>query len=83
MIRVTLLYFAALRDLVGTGQEQLGLPDPVATVADFAAFLESTKPELQGRLSSVRIAVNEAFASPTDGIRDGDVVALIPPVSGG
>jgi molybdopterin converting factor subunit 1 len=80
---VTLLYFAALREAAGTAQEHLDLPGDVTTVAALAAFLERTRPALTGRLASVRFAVNESFAEANDAIEGGDVVALIPPVSGG
>ena len=41
------------------------------------------RPELRGRLESVRIAVNEEFVQFADKVRAKDVVALIPPVAGG
>lgn len=80
---VTLLYFAAIRDAVGLAEEQLELPEAVATVSELSTFLEGARPALAGRLSSVRFAVNEVFASGDAGVAPGDVVALIPPVSGG
>jgi molybdopterin converting factor small subunit len=55
----------------------------VKTVGDFARWLETNRPALAGRLVAVRFARNEAFASNTDAIHDGDVIALIPPVAGG
>ncbi|HEX7668221.1 MAG TPA: molybdopterin converting factor subunit 1 [Polyangiaceae bacterium] len=80
---VTLLYFAAIRDVVGIAEESLDLPDNVQLVADLPAFLELVRPALAGRLGSVRFAVNETFATPDTGLAAGDVIALIPPVSGG
>lgn len=80
---VTLLYFAAIRDAVGIAEESLDLPDAVRRVADLPAFLAQVRPALTGRLGSVRFAVNESFASPGTGLTAGDVIALIPPVSGG
>jgi molybdopterin converting factor small subunit len=38
---------------------------------------------LRGRLQAVRVAVNEEFVERSCELRSGDVVALIPPVSGG
>lgn len=46
-------------------------------------LLEHTKPALRGRLGSVRVAVDEEFTDTSAPLRDGQVVALIPPVSGG
>lgn len=83
MPHVNLLYFAGLRDLRGCREESLSLPDTVATVADLATHLEGTYPELSGRLAQVRFAINETFAESSETLSDGDVVALIPPVSGG
>lgn len=81
--RVRVLYFAALRDLCGRGEELVELPEQGRTVADLAAQLEELHPALGGRLSGVRFAVNESFVRDEDIVTDGDVVALIPPVSGG
>jgi molybdopterin converting factor subunit 1 len=80
---VTLLYFAALREAMGVAVESLELPDSVRTVSDLSAFLARTRPALAGRLGCVRFAVNETFAAGDTGLEAGDVVALIPPVSGG
>jgi molybdopterin converting factor subunit 1 len=82
-VTVRLLYFAALRDLVGRGEEDVELPEAVSTVRALAEWLEIRHPALGGRLGAVRVAVNEAFAEPTTALSHGDVVALIPPVAGG
>ncbi len=83
MPHLNLLYFAGLRDLRGCREESLALPEGVSTVADLTEHLETTYPELSGRLDQVRFAVNECFADSNEAVSDGDVVALIPPVSGG
>jgi molybdopterin converting factor subunit 1 len=80
---VTLLYFAALRDLLGKSEERIELPDSVVTVGDLSAHLALREPALAPRMKHVRIARNEAFAAMGERLRDGDVVALIPPVAGG
>jgi molybdopterin converting factor subunit 1 len=80
---IRILYFAAVRDLVGMAEETIELPGEARSVAELAAHLELLHPELAGRLGSVRLAVNEQFAGAADPVRPGDVVALIPPVAGG
>jgi molybdopterin synthase sulfur carrier subunit len=82
-VKVRLLYFAAVRDLIGKDEEELDLPSTVATVADLAAYLASVHSSLRDRLASVRFARNETFATNDERLEAGDVVALIPPVAGG
>lgn len=82
-MRVRALYFAAVRDLVGTPEEALELPTWVRSIRDFAAFVEVHCPALAGRLGAVRFARNETFATAEDRVEEGDVIALIPPVAGG
>lgn len=80
---VTVLYFAALRDLAGRSEEQVNLarsPQPVTALLE---ALEGRHGGLRGRLQAVRVAVNEEFVEKSSELRSGDVVALIPPVSGG
>lgn len=83
MCSITVLYFAALADLVREREQQLDLPARISTVELLIQHLESTRPELKGRFGSVRVAINEDFVTLEHALRSGDVVALIPPVAGG
>jgi molybdopterin converting factor subunit 1 len=80
---VTLLFFAAVRELVAEDEVKVELPADVCTVQQLAVWLEVRFPQLGGRMQSVRLARNEAFADAAEAIEDGDVIALIPPVAGG
>ena len=80
-MRLKILYFAAVRDLVGLAGEEVDLP--VATVAELGRALSARHPGLAGRLKPVRFARNAAFAEPADALAEGDEIALIPPVAGG
>jgi molybdopterin converting factor subunit 1 len=82
-MQIRLLYFASVRDLVGKPEEQLDLPDAVRSVSELLKHLQAIHPTLQGRLASVRVALNEEFAGPQQMLSARDVVALIPPVAGG
>jgi molybdopterin converting factor subunit 1 len=82
-VNVTILYFAAVRDLVGKDEERVALPGDVTTIGALADYLPKLHAPLDGRLSYVRFARNEEFAQPVDAIVEGDVIALIPPVAGG
>lgn len=82
-MHVELLYFAAVRELVGAAAEHRELPHDVTTIGALSAFLERAHPALAGRLRSVRFARNERFVDDGEPIADADVIALIPPVAGG
>ena len=80
---VTVLYFASARDLSGTSQEKLELPAGVGTLRQLVAHLTALHPALAGAIERMRVARNEEFAELDERPLDGDVIALIPPVSGG
>jgi sulfur-carrier protein len=73
------LFFAHLRDAVG--EESITLNASGKTVADIKIEL-STIYNLP-TLDTVMTAINEEFAADNEVIRAGDVIAFIPPVSGG
>lgn len=76
-----LIYFAVLRDILEKGQETLVVPFEEGSVERLVEHLRHLYPRLT--MEGVRVAVNEEFAEPGLALNDGDVVALIPPVSGG
>jgi sulfur-carrier protein len=80
---VQVLYFAALRDLLGRNEEALELPETVRTVADFVQHIQQIRPNLRGRMAPVRIALDEDFAADSDVLGAARTIALIPPVAGG
>ncbi len=79
---VTVRLFAWLRDAAGTGELQLTLRTD-DTGADVRRAVEERWPALAPHLPGVRLAVNEEYRPWASPIREGDTLALIPPVSGG
>ncbi|WP_254073050.1 molybdopterin converting factor subunit 1 [Acidisphaera sp. S103] len=83
---LTVLYFAWLRERVGSGQEELCVPDGVDTVGELVDYLVTLGPRYANAFANrrtVRCAVNQEFAGPDAVIRAGDEVAFFPPVTGG
>ncbi len=81
-----ILYFAWLRQKVGLGEEEVSLPPEVGTVGDLVEWLAARGPgyaEALADRAALRIAVNQEYAKESDPVRDGDEVALFPPVTGG
>jgi molybdopterin converting factor subunit 1 len=80
------LYFAWLREHVGTGEEDLILPADVTTVAalvDWLAGRSAGHARAFENRDVIRAAVNQDFADPQDPVTQGDEVAFFPPVTGG
>jgi molybdopterin synthase sulfur carrier subunit len=83
-----LLYFAWLRERLGTGQEEIGVPAGVATVGELLAWMRGRGPAFEAAFGqtgprTVRCAVNQDFADAATPVRAGDEIAFFPPVTGG
>ncbi|HEY6373409.1 MAG TPA: molybdopterin converting factor subunit 1, partial [Candidatus Sulfotelmatobacter sp.] len=81
-MRVRVLFFGILKELVGKPADEIELPDG-ASVRDVLARYESQIPRLKESLPSLALAVNQEYTGPDTKLRAHDEVALLPPVSGG
>jgi len=85
-VSVNLVYLARLREAFGRAGEALTLPAGDASVAAILAALRARGGAYATELAAgraVRIAVNHALVGADSVVRDGDEVALLPPVTGG
>jgi MoaE-MoaD fusion protein len=80
-MRVTVLFFGVLKEMLASECQTLELP-PGATVDAVLGHFQKQLPESK-LWSSLAIAVNQDYAPSGCLLRDGDEVALLPPVSGG
>jgi molybdopterin synthase sulfur carrier subunit len=83
---IRILYFAWLRERVGVAEEELPLPQDVATVATLVDYLSARDARHEAAFrdrKAVRCAVNQEFAEPGSIVRPGDEVGFFPPVTGG
>ena len=81
-MRVQVLFFGLLKDLVGRASESLELEDD-ATVADVLEHYQSRIPKIREMLPSLALSLNQHYSGPGAVLGNGDEVALLPPVSGG
>jgi molybdopterin synthase sulfur carrier subunit len=83
---VTLVYFAWVRERVGTDAETLALPANVSTVAALLDWLAARSAGHAAALSDrsrIRVAVDQQFAGPETALAGASEIAIFPPVTGG
>jgi molybdopterin converting factor subunit 1 len=81
-----ILYFAWVREKIGTGAEEILLPDDVRDLAGLVELLAARSPGHAAAFAnrrSIRAAVNQDFATPDTPVSARDEVAFFPPVTGG
>jgi molybdopterin converting factor subunit 1 len=79
---IKLKFFAILHDLAGVREATVELPED-ATVSIASDAIAQQFPSIARHLPRVAFAVNQEYRSKDTVLRDGDEIALIPPVSGG
>ena len=81
-MQIRVLFFGTLKDLTGRTCESLSLPEN-ATLGDVLRHYEQAVPRLKEFTPSLAMSVNQEYAGTDMRLRQGDEVALLPPVSGG
>ena len=81
-VRVKVLFFGRLKDIVGHSEESLELAD-ASTIEELFARYSKRLPELAKYRSTVVASRNQEFAAWDTAVYSGDEVAFLPPVSGG
>lgn len=86
-VSVRVVYLARLRESFASHGETVRLPDVFEpTIARLLDALRARGGAFAAELApgrAFRIALNHEMAKPSDPLRDGDEVALFPPVTGG
>ncbi len=85
-MKITMLYFAALREALGTERESVELPGEVQTAGELRTWLARRGGVWSEALApgrSLRLAVNRKLADPDAPLFEGTEVAVFPPVTGG
>ncbi len=80
-MKIKILFFGILKDIVGKGTIEV-TEDDGTSIADLKASLLKKYDKLN-TYSNFSIAVNEAYVETDYLLKNNDIVAFIPPVSGG
>jgi molybdopterin synthase catalytic subunit len=81
-MNVSVRVFAGMRECLGKREVEVQLQEG-STIADLHDQLAQTYPEVASYLATIVSAVHEEYVPNEHQLREGDEVALIPPVSGG
>jgi sulfur-carrier protein len=84
--RVKVLYFAWVREKVGSGSEEITLPPGVETVSDVIVWLRTRGPQFDeafARPQVIRAALDKVHVKPAARIAGAREIAFFPPVTGG
>ena len=82
IVRVKVLFFGMLKDIVGRSEDQIEVADGARLDAVFTRYALQF-PHLTDLESSIVLACNHEFCDRSALIREGDEIAFLPPVSGG
>jgi molybdopterin converting factor subunit 1 len=81
-MKITLKLFSVAKDLAGFEERDV-LVGHEATAGEVLRYLATINPSFQRWRESLRLAVNLQYVNEDHLLREGDEVAVIPPVSGG
>lgn len=85
-MKLTVRYFAALRERVGRAEEAVDAPPDVASVGELRSWLAQRGEPWAAAFAEtrrVRAAVDHAMVGDLHRLHDGAEVAFFPPVTGG
>jgi molybdopterin synthase catalytic subunit len=81
-MRVKVLFFGMLKDIVGRSEDHLELPDG-GSVGSIFEHYAALFPRLREMAGSIVLAKNHEFSPAGAAVGEDDEIALLPPVSGG
>ena len=81
-MRVKVLFFGMLKDIVGSAEDQLSVAEG-AQLRNIFDHYAGRFPRLREMASSIVLARNQEFSDGSARVSEGDEIAFLPPVSGG
>ncbi|WP_393971514.1 MoaD/ThiS family protein [Oxyplasma meridianum] len=81
-MKIVVRYFALFRDITGTDQETFVIEES-APVSYLLETIRKKYADFERTKRDILVSVNRNFATHEFKLKDGDEVAIFPPVSGG
>lgn len=80
---IKIIFFASAREITGTREISLDLTEQLTTSTDIIRHICELFPQLTPGINQISIAVNQVYIKSSTTLKDGDIVAFLPPISGG
>jgi molybdopterin converting factor small subunit len=81
-MKISVQFYAQLRDLAGIGELEIELPDGV-TVRDLLEQVYAQRPALRAHDKSILIGAGLEFVDRNYKLKPDEEIAIMPPVQGG
>ena len=81
-MKINIKFFASYKEALGREQIEVELEED-STANDLLAMLRHDYPKLGNLMETLVVSINLEYASFDTVLKEGDEVALLPPVSGG
>jgi molybdopterin converting factor subunit 1 len=81
-VRISILYFASVKDATGIRMESIDLSNDTS-IREMLSKISIIYPKLKHILNNIQISVNYRIVDLNTVLKEGDEVALLPPISGG
>jgi molybdopterin converting factor subunit 1 len=81
-IKVSVIYFAQIRELTGIRQEEV-IIDKESTLTNLISKIEENHPTLLKVKGNTQFAINCNLVRKNLSLKEGDQIAVFPPVAGG
>lgn len=84
--KLTIIYFAWVKERLGFSDEQVDCPVAGTTIAELLQQLQhrdASYRDVFADTAKLRFALDQNFVQPSEAIGDADELAIFPPVTGG
>ena len=81
-MKVKILTFASIKDICGFDERDIDIPKEIV-LSELMNKLSKEFPDLNNMTGSMLFAKNEEYCTLETILKDGDTLAIFPPVSGG
>ena len=82
-MKVKVLLFSLFRDICGSDEFEMSFEEPEIAVSAFLETVYDRFPAMKEWDSKMLVAVNCEYSARDSAVKEGDEVALMPPVQGG